>query len=79
MSWSWPSLRVCVAQPESESRDRAIVSLAKATFDTDPAAAVTWAAAISDAHVRDETVTRGLTEWEKRDPAAAAAWAAENQ
>ncbi|MDG2125477.1 MAG: hypothetical protein P8J87_17365, partial [Verrucomicrobiales bacterium] len=72
VAWHWTNADPQAAstwlidQPESQSRDRAIGSLAKATFESDPAAAVTWAAQITDPQTRDQSLTRGLTEWEKR-------------
>ncbi|MFN0128021.1 MAG: hypothetical protein ACKV19_15180 [Verrucomicrobiales bacterium] len=66
------------AQPAGPARDSAIGGLALATFDNDPAGAVTWATQLADDRTRTQAITLGLTEWLKRDPSAASAWAQEN-
>ena len=63
-----------VDQPAGASRDRAIGSLTKATFDSDPGAAVSWAATISDEGQRTRTLTRGVREWIEREPEKAREW-----
>jgi hypothetical protein len=49
-----------------------------ATFDNDPAAALSWAANISDQTSRAESIKVGMNEWLKRDNTAARTWAANN-
>ena len=63
-----------IDQPAGESRDRAIGSLAKATFDEDPGAAVAWAATIGDERQRSSTLERGVREWLEREPQQARDW-----
>lgn len=52
--------------PPSESRDRGIIGLAPAAFDTDPAGAVIWAATIEDESLRQGTLEIGLRAWNER-------------
>ena len=54
-------------QPEGNSRDAGIGALARATFDSDPASAVTWAANMSDAKRRMDAVGIGIHVWRERD------------
>ena len=66
-------------QPAGESRDAGAATLARVTFDSDPEAALSWGASISNEKFRGVAVEMGLREWGKRDAGAAQAWAAANK
>ena len=65
-------------QPSGDFRDNGVGALAKATFDDDPASAVTWAATIDNDRQREGAIERGVREWAKREPAEARTWVQEN-
>ncbi|MAW11752.1 MAG: hypothetical protein CMO54_07875, partial [Verrucomicrobiales bacterium] len=65
-------------QPSGDFRDNGIGALAKASFDDDPASAVTWAATIDNDRQREGTIERGVREWSKREPQEARNWVQEN-
>ena len=56
--WLW--------QPSGDFRDNGVGALAKATFDDDPASAVTWAVTIDNDRQREGAIERGVREWAKR-------------
>ena len=82
--WHWtnedPSAAAdwLLQQPQGEFRDNGVGALAKATFDSDPASAVTWAATIDNDRQREGAIERGVREWAKREPAQARNWVQEN-
>ena len=65
-------------QPRGDFRDNGVGALAKATFDDDPASAVTWAATIDNDRQREGAIERGVREWAKREPVEARTWVQEN-
>jgi hypothetical protein len=55
-------------------RDAAVGSYAYAVAETDPAAAMVWAATISDQSQRQSTTRYSMRQWLARDPNAARSW-----
>jgi hypothetical protein len=56
------------------ARDAAVFGYSSAIAPQDPAAALMWAASISDAQSREPALQQIASEWIGRDPAAARAW-----
>ncbi|WP_435895030.1 hypothetical protein [Oceaniferula spumae] len=65
-------------QPAGPVRDQGITGLAKASFEFDKAAALSWTREISDQKTRNFSTDIGLKAWIKEDPQAATAWARAN-
>lgn len=66
--------RWLVEQPPGPLRDAFTGEFVRGTFATDPAAALTWAAMISDEAMRGQRFAELYPQWQQRDAPAAAAW-----
>ena len=60
--------------PEGAGRNNSMSALANAAASTSPEAALSWAMAITDTAVRDETIAACLDRWGWRNPGAATGW-----
>lgn len=65
-------------QPAGPMKDQGITGLAKASFEFDKAAALSWSREISDEKTRNFSTAIGLKAWAKEDPQAASQWASDN-
>ncbi|MBK1829777.1 hypothetical protein JIN77_03510 [Verrucomicrobiaceae bacterium R5-34] len=65
-------------QPAGQVRDQGITGLAKASFEFDKPAALSWSQQIGDEKLRNVATAMGLKAWMKESPQAAATWAQEN-
>jgi hypothetical protein len=63
-----------VAQPPGPLRDTFLGEFVRGTFDSDPAAALTWTISISDEGKRARRLTELYPKWQQRDAPAAEAW-----
>ncbi|MGI8605141.1 MAG: hypothetical protein ACR2OZ_19385 [Verrucomicrobiales bacterium] len=65
--------------PQGSARDAAVGEFVRGVFATDPTAALTWAAAITDEGKRSRRLSELLPKWAEKDPAAATAWLEQTQ
>ena len=66
------------SQEKGPALDGAITGLARAAFEEDPGASLSWATQITDEGLRGISLAIGIGAWMERDPDAASGWAAES-
>jgi hypothetical protein len=63
-------------QPPGSDKDKALRRMSVCVADSNPEAAMQWAATIRDETLRDEARNDILTKWRRYDPVEAVAWMA---